>query len=1048
MIKRSSKLIFEILAALLGGIAVLVGLLAWRLSTGPIQLNALKPYLEQALTEVAPDARIAIGEASLAWRGFDRALLLEASRVTLTRPDGRSIATLPEIDLGLSLRGLAMGRLRPVRLVLVAPKLVAVRDSEGVVRLTVGRDEPGVPDGAPGEPPPEAPSGLDFVRVLMGPPGDPSPLGDLRRLQIVDGALSIEDQKLGGAWRAPRVALDLRRTTQGLDGTAQLELELGTRIARFDAVVAQRRNEGTLRASLKVERFEPAGLAPLRPDLPLGALKLPLDGTASIELDEKLRLLSSRITLTGGDGLLDLPDAYPDGLAVKRFELTGGYSKAGDRLDLDQLLIDLGGPTVRIVGAATGQGDRWRVAMTATAINLPLAQFPRLWPANANPDGRRWVTANITTGLVKSATANLVGSAPRGRLGALEVESVKGGFDYSGLNPHYFRALPPVTEVSGKATFDLDGMDIGIERGKLEEMTVSDGDVTIRGFRAKDQLLDLKLTLAGPIRTALTVLDYDPLHYAKAIGADPKQVRGTANVRVEFGFPLVADLKFKDVSLGARGTLSNVAVADAVAGRALSDGELKLNLTKKGMVLDGTGKLEAVPLQIKWQESFDDADKVRSRVEIKGEVDAAARSSLRLDPGRHIDGPLAVNGVYQALRNKRATFDFALDAQRARVLLPEIGVDKPAGVAATGSATLSLNDGTLERIEAVKFTSAGIAVEGAVTFGPQTTVRQVDLARVVQGESDFHATAARAGAGWAINAGGRAYDARPFIADLFAPAPPGGTPAPRVPYALTLALDKVIAAKSGAFLTSLRGTANFSGGRLEAASLDARAGSGAVRLRHVPHGAGSYGLDMSAEDAGALLAAAGVTRSMTDGVLTINGTSETVGDARRTFGKMDVANFRVVQAPALARLFNAVSASGFVDLMQGNGIAFDHLDTDFNWADGVLTLREGRAAGSAVGITFAGPIDLGRGSMDISGTLVPVYTLNRIVGAIPFFGDLLSGGEGQGLFAATYSMRGSLDEPQTSVNPLSVLAPGFIRNLFFLRDIPEKPATQTPPATR
>jgi hypothetical protein len=87
--------------------------------------------------------------------------------------------------------------------------------------------------------------------------------------------------------------------------------------------------------------------------------------------------------------------------------------------------------------------------------------------------------------------------------------------------------------------------------------------------------------------------------------------------------------------------------------------------------------------------------------------------------------------------------------------------------------------------------------------------------------------------------------------------------------------------------------------------------------------------------------------------------------------------------------------------------------------------------------------------MDISGTLVPVYTLNRIVGAIPLVGDLLTGGEGQGLFAATYAMRGALGEPQTSVNPLSVLAPGFIRNLFFLRDQPDaKPATPSaPPAS-
>jgi uncharacterized protein YhdP len=196
-----------------------------------------------------------------------------------------------------------------------------------------------------------------------------------------------------------------------------------------------------------------------------------------------------------------------------------------------------------------------------------------------------------------------------------------------------------------------------------------------------------------------------------------------------------------------------------------------------------------------------------------------------------------------------------------------------------------------------------------------------------------------------------------------------------------------------------------------------------------------------------LLAATGALRSVSQGSMTVEGVSETIGDVRRTSGKIDVANFRVVQAPALARLLNAASISGFADLMQGNGIAFDHLDADFDWIDGVLTFREGRAAGSAVGITFAGPLDLGRDTMDISGTLVPVYTLNRIVGAIPLVGDLLTGGEGQGLFAATYSMRGALGEPQTSVNPLSVLAPGFIRNLFFLRDQPEpkQPAAPTPP---
>ena len=62
--------------------------------------------------------------------------------------------------------------------------------------------------------------------------------------------------------------------------------------------------------------------------------------------------------------------------------------------------------------------------------------------------------------------------------------------------------------------------------------------------------------------------------------------------------------------------------------------------------------------------------------------------------------------------------------------------------------------------------------------------------------------------------------------------------------------------------------------------------------------------------------------------------------------------------------------------------------------------------------------------------MVPAYTVSRILGAIPILGPLLTGGEGEGLFAFTYEMTGGLDDPQVAVNPLSVLAPGFLRGLF------------------
>ena len=66
--------------------------------------------------------------------------------------------------------------------------------------------------------------------------------------------------------------------------------------------------------------------------------------------------------------------------------------------------------------------------------------------------------------------------------------------------------------------------------------------------------------------------------------------------------------------------------------------------------------------------------------------------------------------------------------------------------------------------------------------------------------------------------------------------------------------------------------------------------------------------------------------------------------------------------------------------------------------------------------------------------MVPAYTLNSLIGKIPLIGPLIVGEKGSGMFAATYSVSGSLNRPDLSVNPLAALTPGFLRGLFSIFD--------------
>ncbi len=49
---------------------------------------------------------------------------------------------------------------------------------------------------------------------------------------------------------------------------------------------------------------------------------------------------------------------------------------------------------------------------------------------------------------------------------------------------------------------------------------------------------------------------------------------------------------------------------------------------------------------------------------------------------------------------------------------------------------------------------------------------------------------------------------------------------------------------------------------------------------------------------------------------------------------------------------------------------------------------------------------------------------------MPLFGPILGGGKNEGLFAVNFRDLGAASQPTLTVNPLSAVAPGFLRKLF------------------
>jgi len=1041
IVRRCAWILLEIAGVAIGGVLVVAALASWRL-TSPVETRFIRPYIEQAINSAGLGFSVQVAEARLDWHRFRPVLDLHVHGAKVLAPDGAPVAAFQDAKFGVSLRSLLIGRLVLSELDLQRPEIVIIRDATDHFSMRIGAPDNGAPT-------------TDLSAVLgslTGPPSDDNPLSRLGRLHVVDGRIVIDDQKLGIAWSAPNVDIDIGHTAEQTTAHIDVSLALPRRTAKIKGALLHVRARAQTAISLSIADFDAAAVAPLAKALaPLSVLAIPVEGELHAVLGATGNLLTGDAALHGADGKLVLPDLYPEPLSIKSIALKAHLENTPHRLTLERLEADFGDARAVLTGTAGFDGPAAAIDVKADLSDIPLARFDALWPHGVAVGGRDWVTQHIPAGIVKSGTAHLVATARTDDSDWLKSAAVDGTFDYVGLEVNFFPPLPPVRNVAGHASFDSRHMDLTIDSGVLGDIAVSQGALTINGFDADAQSIDIGLSIDGPLATALSVLDSPPLGFMHKLGIDPKTVGGHNAARLNFDFPLIKDLLSSQIVYAAKGNLVGVAVAQAVGPRDVTDGTLALTVNKAGMTLAGDARLSGVPLTVDWRESFADSSKVRSRIAFKGTVDDAGWTALKLDPSSFasLKGTAGVNGQVSIDRSRTTTLDVTADLASADLSVGVLGLRKPAGEAGSATASLAFVDGVLRRVPRIQIDSASAKLAGSAEFAADGSLTHAELPQVGGSRADYALVAdAQPGAkrAYAISVKGARFDASGLMDQHGSDS--SSAASPRLD--LTLALDHVSTApKRG--IDAVAGSLTLTGGRLDSADLQATAGSGPLTLVYTPAG-DTLDLHLAAQDAGATLAGLGITGGVRGGTLHLDGKTTGGDGARLTTGTLDMRDFRLVDAPIIARLVNALSPTGFVDLLSGQGLATDRLNSEVDYAGGKLVFRNGRSAG-ALGISFEGNIDFDADTVALKGTVVPADTLNRIIAAIPLIGDIVTGGSRGGLIGWTYTVGGKPDDPRVSVNPLSMFAPGFLRNLFFLGPsepapkAEEKPAAPAAPST-
>jgi hypothetical protein len=218
-----------------------------------------------------------------------------------------------------------------------------------------------------------------------------------------------------------------------------------------------------------------------------------------------------------------------------------------------------------------------------------------------------------------------------------------------------------------------------------------------------------------------------------------------------------------------------------------------------------------------------------------------------------------------------------------------------------------------------------------------------------------------------------------------------------------------------------------------------------LTLRWLPAAGATHQLSISTDDAGAALKLLDIVGNVVGGHLTITGTASDADPKRPIKGHAEISEYRLVKQSALVRLLTIATLTGLADALTGEGFQMYKFIGDFTKTGGRIDIPLARTYGPSLGLTATGFVDYDADKIDISGTVVPAYALNSLIGQIPIVGYLLTGGEGGGMFAVVYNATGKLSQPAIIVNPLSALAPGFLRGVFNMFPSGEGTASALPP---
>lgn len=761
-------------------------------------------------------------------------------------------------------------------------------------------------------------------------------------------------------------------------------------------------------------------------DLAIGEARMMASGQVILQPSGALR-----VSLAAEKPSLDRLVAGEAVVTLDQVVFEGEIAPDLQSLRVDRLAAQDGAGKAMLSGAVSAQnGGALAYEITAEAFDARRAL--RVWPVFVAPQVRAWAVQHLEAGILRKLTlrSSLAGQvlADAFNKKPLPDESLKADYRIEGLRLRPLPNAPAIengvveAELTGRrSTMMLESAVVQPITGKT--LTLKGASFTVPDTGAQPATLEMKLPFNGAIEAMIAVFGSPSLRPFSGLPQEARATEGVMDGLIQASLRMVPKPAPADVRVEIRGDLKGVVIDNIIKGEKLEAGIFKLTGRNGSSLLKGEARVSGLPVEVELKAEPGQPP----LASLKTTLDDAARTRRGVDLRPILTGPMGVSASIAFMPNGEQDIDVELDLTKAKIegLVP--GLVKKPGQAANASFDYSLKpDRTV--LDDIVLDLGGIQARGRVDLLKDGQVR-ADLASLKLSPGDnARALIERSKTGLKVTLRGNAFDIRPFLRGLQTGRIEDGKAGD-----LELDLQTTVLIGFGSeILSAAEVQVLRKAGMLQRLGVKGRFGAAALLVTTNEQKADHISLGIESADAGALARFLDLYPRAYGGRLS---SEILVGNAGQR-GVVQARDFVIRGEPALRQYLagavqNSPSGPAATAPVRGSDeVAFTRLKADFLRVPGRFELNEAVMWGPQIGGSLEGAIDYAGDRVDMKGAFVPAYALNNFFAQVPLFGPLLGGSRYEGLFVLPFVISGKASAPVLRTNPISAIAPGFLRKFF------------------